>query len=279
MKIAVASGKGGTGKTTFSVLFARAIAPALYVDADVEEPNGGIFLKPEIVHEQDFSEPVPKIIPEKCTYCGECARACPYKAIVIIPPPAKKDLFFPELCHSCGVCAFVCPEKGALIEVPKKKGVVRVGKTQDLDFMEGILNIGEPSAVPLIRELKRKIKDYPGDVVIDAPPGTSCPVVEATEDADFVILVAEPTPFGVHDLSLVVEMIEQLSLPHAIVVNKAQEGNFIVEEYAEKKGIEVLYRIPFSEELARMYSKGNLPFDDFREGLKSLYERIKERVG
>jgi len=279
MKIAVASGKGGTGKTTFSVLFARAIAPALYVDADVEEPNGGIFLKPEIVHEQDFAEPVPKIIPEKCTYCGECARACPYKAIVIIPPPAKKDLFFPELCHSCGVCAFVCPEKGALIEVPKKKGVVRVGKTQDLDFMEGILNIGEPSAVPLIRELKRKIKDYPGDVVIDAPPGTSCPVVEATEDADFVILVAEPTPFGVHDLSLVVEMIEQLSLPHAIVVNKAQEGNFIVEEYAEKKGIEVLYRIPFSEELARMYSKGNLPFDDFREGLKSLYERIKERVG
>ena len=279
MKIAVASGKGGTGKTTFSVLFARAIAPALYVDADVEEPNGGIFLKPEIVHEQDFAEPVPKIIPEKCTYCGECAKACPYKAIVIIPPPAKKDLFFPELCHSCGVCAFVCPEKGALIEVPKKKGVVRVGKTQDLDFMEGILNIGEPSAVPLIRELKRKIKDYPGDVVIDAPPGTSCPVVEATEDADFVILVAEPTPFGVHDLSLVVEMIEQLSLPHAIVVNKAQEGNFIVEEYAEKKGIEVLYRIPFSEELARMYSKGNLPFDDFREGLKSLYERIKERVG
>lgn len=279
MKIAVASGKGGTGKTTFSVLFARAIAPALYVDADVEEPNGGIFLKPEIVHEQDFSEPVPKIIPEKCTYCGECARACPYKAIVIIPPPAKKDLFFPELCHSCGVCAFVCPEKGALIEVPKKKGVVRVGKTQDLDFMEGILNIGEPSAVPLIRELKRKIKDYPGDVVIDAPPGTSCPVVEATEDADFVILVAEPTPFGVHDLSLVVEMIEQLSLPHAIVVNKAQEGNFIVEEYAEKKGIEVLYRIPFSEELARMYSKGNLPFDDFRDELKNLYERIKERVG
>jgi len=279
MKIAVASGKGGTGKTTFSVLFARAIAPALYVDADVEEPNGGIFLKPEIVHEQDFAEPVPKIIPEKCTYCGECARACPYKAIVIIPPPAKKDLFFPELCHSCGVCAFVCPEKGALIEVPKKKGVVRVGKTQDLDFMEGILNIGEPSAVPLIRELKRKIKDYPGDVVIDAPPGTSCPVVEATEDADFVILVAEPTPFGVHDLSLVVEMIEQLSLPHAIVVNKAQEGNFIVEEYAEKKGIEVLYRIPFSEELARMYSKGNLPFDDFRDELKNLYERIKERVG
>jgi len=279
MKIAVASGKGGTGKTTFSVLFARAIAPALYVDADVEEPNGGIFLKPEIVHEQDFAEPVPKIIPEKCTYCGECARACPYKAIVIIPPPAKKDLFFPELCHSCGVCAFVCPEKGALIEIPKKKGVVRVGKTQDLDFMEGILNIGEPSAVPLIRELKRKIKDYPGDVVIDAPPGTSCPVVEATEDADFVILVAEPTPFGVHDLSLVVEMIEQLSLPHAIVVNKAQEGNFIVEEYAEKKGIEVLYRIPFSEELARMYSKGNLPFDDFRDELKNLYERIKERVG
>ncbi len=276
MIISVASGKGGTGKTTFSLLFAKAIAPALYVDADVEEPNGSIFLKPEIEKEEDFTEPVPKIIPEKCTYCGDCARACPYKALVIIPPPAKKDLFFPELCHSCGVCAYVCPEEGALIEVPKKKGLIRTGRAGELDFMEGILNIGEPTAVPLIKKLMKKVREYPGDVIVDAPPGTSCPVVEATQDADFVILVAEPTPFGVHDLSLVVDMIRQLEKKFAIVVNKAQEGNRLVEDYAEKEGIPVLLRLPFSENLARMYSRGELPFGEFKEQLRELRWKIEE---
>jgi len=279
VKIAVASGKGGTGKTTFSLLFSKAIAPSFYVDADVEEPNGAIFLKPGISSVEDFTEPVPKIIPEKCTYCEECAKACPYKAIVIIPPPAKKSLFFPELCHSCGVCAYVCPEKGALIEVPRKKGIVRRGKSGEIDFMEGVLNLGEASAVPLIRELKRRIKNYSGDVIIDAPPGTSCPVVEAVEETDYVLLVAEPTPFGVHDLSLVVEMIEMLSLPHGIIINKAQEGNTLVEDFAESKSIEILYRIPFSEEIARMYSRGELPFGEFEEGFGKLYQRIKEIAG
>ncbi len=278
MIISVASGKGGTGKTTFSVLFARAIAPALYVDADVEEPNGGIFLKPEIEKVEDFTEPVPKIIPEKCTYCGDCARACPYKALVIIPPPAKKDLFFPELCHSCGVCAYVCPEKGALIEVPRKKGVVRAGRAGQLDFMEGVLNIGEPTAVPLIKNLMKRVRDYPGVVVVDAPPGTSCPVVEAVQDADFVILVAEPTPFGVHDLSLVVDMVRQLQKKFAIVINKAQEGNRLVEDYAEREGIPVIFRLPFSEEIARMYSKGELPFGEFQDDLRLLLQRIREML-
>ncbi len=279
MIVSVASGKGGTGKTTFSVLLARAVAPALYLDADVEEPNGGIFLKPEIEKEEDFTEPVPKIIPEKCTYCGDCARACPYKALVIIPPPAKKDLFFPELCHSCGVCAYVCPEKGALIEVPRKKGVIRTGRAGQLDFMEGILNIGEPTAVPLIKSLMRKAREYSGDVIVDAPPGTSCPVVEAVEDADFVILVAEPTPFGVHDLSLVVEMVRELGKKFAIVVNKAQEGNTLVEDYARQQGIPVLFKIPFSERIAKMYSKGELPFGEFEPQLKELFAKIKEMAG
>ncbi len=279
MIISVASGKGGTGKTTFSVLLARAVAPALYIDADVEEPNGGIFLKPDIEREEDFTELVPKIIPEKCTYCGECARACPYKALVIIPPPAKKDLFFPELCHSCGVCAYVCPEKGALIEVPRKKGVIRVGKAGDLDFMEGVLNIGEPTAVPLIKSLVKRAREYPGDVILDAPPGTSCPVVEAVGEADFVLLVAEPTPFGVHDLSLVVDMVRQLDKRFAVVVNKAQEGNTLVEDYARREGIPVLFKIPFSEEIARMYSRGELPFGRFEAQLRELHLKIKEMAG
>ncbi len=278
MILSVASGKGGTGKTTFSVLLARAAAPALYIDADVEEPNGGIFLKPEIEREEDFTEPVPRIIPEKCTYCGECARACPYKALVIIPPPAKKDLFFPELCHSCGVCAYVCPEQGALIEVPRKKGVIRTGRSGQLDFMEGILNIGEPTAVPLIKALMKKARNYKGDVIVDAPPGTSCPVVEAVSEADFVLLVAEPTPFGLHDLSLVVEMVRELDKKFAIVINKAQEGNTLVEDYARRQGIPVLFKIPFSEEIARMYSKGELPFGEFEPQLKEVFVRIREMV-
>ncbi len=278
MILSVASGKGGTGKTTFSVLLARAAAPALYIDADVEEPNGGIFLKPEIEREEDFTEPVPRIIPEKCTYCGECARACPYKALVIIPPPAKKDLFFPELCHSCGVCAYVCPEQGALIEVPRKKGVIRTGRSGQLDFMEGILNIGEPTAVPLIKALMKKARNYKGDVIVDAPPGTSCPVVEAVSEADFVLLVAEPTPFGLHDLSLVVEMVRELDKKFAIVINKAQEGNTLVEDYARRQGIPVLFKIPFSEEIARMYSKGELPFGEFEPQLKEVFARIREMV-
>ncbi len=277
MKIAVASGKGGTGKTTFAVLFSKAISPSLYVDADVEEPNGHIFLKPEIESEEDFNELIPEIIDDKCTFCGVCADECPYKALVIIKP-TKKWLFFPELCHSCGICSYVCPVKGALIEVPKKKGVIRKGKAGDVKFMDGILNLGEPTPVPLIATLLRKIEETEDPIIIDSPPGTSCPVVESLGVADFVLLVSEPTPFGIYDLSLAVELTRQLGKPFAIVENKHTPENKSLQEYAQKEGIDIVYRLPYDEELARSYSRGELPFEKYKESLLKLYEEIKGRV-
>ena len=277
MKIAIASGKGGTGKTTFATLFAYAIRPSLYVDADVEEPNGHIFLKTEIKDEKDFSELVPEIIDEKCTFCGICADECPYKSLVILKP-TKKWLFFPDLCHSCGICAYVCPVEGALIEVPRKKGVIRKGSAGEVKFMEGALNLGEPTPVPLISSLLREIDEKEEKVIIDAPPGTSCPVVETLSSSDFVLLVSEPTPFGIYDLSLAVELTRDLKKPFAIVENKYNPENHSLEEYAKKENIEILYRLPFEEEIAKSYSKGELPFERFEKSLRELYEEIKRRV-
>ncbi len=277
MKIVIASGKGGTGKTTFATLFAHAIRPSTYVDADVEEPNGHIFLKPEIEEEKDFSELVPKIIDEKCTFCGICADECPYKALVILKP-TKKWLFFSELCHSCGICAYVCPVKGALVEVPKKKGVIRKGKAGEVKFMEGILNLGEPTPVPLISSLLREIDEKDENVIIDAPPGTSCPVVESLGFADFVLLVSEPTPFGIYDLSLAVEITREMKKPFAIIENKYNPNNHLLEDYAKKENIDILYRLPFEEEIAKSYSRGELPFERFEESLRQLYEEIKRRM-
>jgi len=277
MKIAIASGKGGTGKTTFTTLFAYANRPSMYVDTDVEEPNGHFFLKPKIDEEKDFSELVPEIKDDKCTFCGICADECPYKALVIIKP-TKKWLFFPELCHSCGICSYVCPEKGALIEVPRKKGIIRKGKAGDIKFLGGLLNLGEPTAVPLISAVKNEIPKDEKTVIIDAPPGTSCPVVEVLRDVDYVLLVSEPTPFGVYDLSLTVELVRDLGKPFSIVENKYKEGNTMLEDYARKENIEIIYRIPFEEEIAKGYSKGELPFERFENGLKELYQKIERRV-
>ena len=277
MKIAIASGKGGTGKTTFTTLFAYANKPSLYVDTDVEEPNGHFFLKPVFEEEKDFSELVPEIIDDKCTFCGICANECPYKALVIIKP-TKKWLFFPELCHSCGICSYVCPEKGALIEVPRKKGIIRKGKAGEIKFIGGLLNLGEPTAVPLISAVKKEIPDNEEKVIIDAPPGTSCPVVEVLRDVDYVLLVSEPTPFGVYDLSLTVDLVRDLGKPFSIVENKYREGDNLLKDYAEKEKIEIIYKLPYEEEIAKGYSKGMLPFERFEKDMVGLYKEIERRL-
>lgn len=277
MKIAVASGKGGTGKTTVAVLLASSIENSFYVDADVEEPNGHVFLKPSIEKVEEFSEPVPRIVEEKCTFCGLCAEKCPYKALVIIPQ-VKKSLFFPELCHSCGVCSYVCPVEGAIEEVLRKKGIIREGWAGEIKFMDGLLNVGEPSSVPLIRELKKRANSSEHVIIFDAPPGTSCPVVETLEGVDFVLMVTEPTPFGAHDLSLALDVVEELGLPKGIIINKSGQGDEIIEELAAVRKTEILFRIPFSEEIARMYSRGELPVDRFRRGLQEVLEKIQERI-
>ncbi len=281
MWITVASGKGGTGKTTVAVSLALSEGKAMYVDADVEEPNGAIFLKPVIEREIPYTEPIPQINTDVCTFCGKCADACIYKAIVILKP-LKKAMFFPELCHSCGLCAYVCPVKGALEEVPKEKGKIRFGKSGEVKFVEGVLNLGEASATPLIRGMKKYLPHDETVVIIDSPPGTSCPVVEATEDSDYIVLVAEPTPFGLNDLQLTVSLLKGMQKPIGIVINKWEEGNTIIEDYAGSVQIPIIGKIPFSQEIAEKYSKGVPVISAIKNGkeiFKSIMKNIKESVG
>lgn len=278
MKIAVTSGKGGTGKTTISTMLAYSCDNSQYIDCDAEEPNGHLFLKPEIERVEPFNVLVPKIIEEKCIFCGRCADACAYKALVVMGEPLKKTMFFDDLCHSCGACAYVCPIEGALVEVPEKVGKIKIGKAGHIDFVMGELNIGEASATQLIMSLKKRYLDDSKTVILDSPPGTSCTVVETIDGSDYVLLVTEPTPFGLSDLKLSVELVRGMGLPFGIVVNKYEKGNTLVDDYAKEEGIEILFRLPYSLEFARSYSKGELPFDKFRNDFKGLLRKIEERL-
>ncbi len=276
MKIAVASGKGGTGKTTIATMLAYATGSGQYVDCDAEEPNGHIFLKPAIEKEFDFTMPIPHINTDVCTFCQKCEEACVYKAIVIVPQ-IKKVMFFDDLCHACGTCSYVCPVEGAIEEIDQPVGRIRIGRAKDLHFLEGRLNIKEASATQLINNLKKHIiKD--ATVVLDAPPGTSCSVVATLDGVDYVLLVTEPTPFGLSDLKLSVELVESMNLPFSIVVNKDRDDVTIIDEYAKQKGIDIIYRLPFSEEFAKLYSEGILPFDDYRSDFENLLKKIEERI-
>jgi len=212
MKIVVASGKGGTGKTTVATNLARVAGKATLVDLDVEEPNDSLFIKPEYTGEKEVNMLVPIVDQDKCTNCGICGQVCEFNAIATL---GKKTMTFHELCHGCGLCAYACPEK-AITEVPHPLGVIRFGNAGTIDFIEGILNVGEPMATPLIRETKKEAK---GDLIImDAPPGTSCPVIESIHGSDFCILVTEPTPFGLWDLKLAVGVVRDLKVPFAVII-------------------------------------------------------------
>jgi len=256
MRIAIASGKGGTGKTTVAVNLACVLADngqtVQYLDCDVEEPNGHIFLKPEITATEPVGIPVPVVDEKKCTGCRKCAEVCQYHAIAVL----KKPLVFAELCHGCGGCALVCPE-GAIREENRTIGVVETGHAERVAFVQGRLNVGEPMAPPLIRAVKKKaIAD--GVAIMDAPPGTSCPVVATVRDADYVLLVTEPTPFGLNDLRLAVEMIRQLGLRHGVVSNRADSGDQRVHEYCSAARIPILLEIPDDRRVAEAYSRGHM---------------------
>ena len=268
MIISVASGKGGTGKTTIAVNLALALAKdkgknVNFLDCDVEEPNAHLFLKPVITSSESVEIPVPKIDDEKCNYCGKCAEVCVFNAIAVTK---NKVLVFPGLCHGCGACMLFCPEK-AITEQGKEIGILEEGKAGSIYFTHGRLNIGEPMAPPIIRKIKKKakkdgIKGENNDIkkhhitLIDAPPGTSCPVIESIKDSDFTILVTEPTPFGLHDLILAVEVLRKLKIPHGVVLNKCDIGDHKVEEYCKKNDIPLLLSIPLDREIAVAYSKG-----------------------
>lgn len=281
MIISVASGKGGTGKTTVATNMASAIAGAeesgvQLLDCDVEEPNAHLFLHPEIDFTRDVNLEVPEIDMDKCSLCKKCMEICRFRAITVV---GEMVLTFPELCHSCGGCFEVCPED-AVMDGKRLVGKIETGKAGKIDFIHGRLRVGEAMSPPLINIVRSYIK--PDMInIIDAPPGTSCPVVAATKNADFVLMVTEPTPFGLHDLKLAVEAIRLLGIPHGLVINRADSGFKDVHAYAREENINVMMEIPFSRDMAMAYSKGTLIIDqmpEWKEKFADLFDKIKTIV-
>lgn len=271
--IAVASGKGGTGKTTVAVNMALSLGDVNLIDCDVEEPNVHTLLHPKGLSIEPVKVPMPLIDMDKCTLCAVCANFCEFNAIFV----GKKVLVYPEICHSCGGCSLVCPE-GAIEEEPREVGNLHSTKVNGIRLVYGELNVGEPIAIPIIKAVKSKI-DRKGITILDAPPGTACPVIETMQDSDFVVLVTEPTPFGLHDLSMTVDVIKELDIPHGIVLNRVGIGDDKVKEFCREKGIPILLEIPFDRKIAELYSNG-VPFvqemPDWRERFRRLFEVIKE---
>ena len=277
MIISIASGKGGTGKTTVATNLAVAIGSDVQLlDCDVEEPNAHLFLHPGFIETKTIYTPVPEVDTNKCTLCGKCGEICQFKAIVVI---GETVLPFLELCHSCGGCMEVCPE-GAITEIGRELGVVEKGHRNGVEFIHGRLRIGEAMSPPLIKKV-RALTDPHKLTIIDAPPGTSCPVIESMKNTDFVLLVTEPTPFGLHDLKLAVGAAKLLNIPHGLVINRSDLGDDQVQVYAEKENIPILMEIPFDRKIAEAYSKGELivaVMPEWRERFISLHKKIRKMI-
>ena len=278
MIISIASGKGGTGKTTVATNLAVSIGSDVQLlDCDVEEPNAHLFIDPVIEQSKKVYTPVPKIDEEKCNFCKKCAEICRFKAIAVIK---EIVLTFPELCHSCGGCMEVCPEN-AITETGRELGVIETGHRNGLAFVHGRLRVGEAMSPPLIREV-RSLTRSDQLTIIDAPPGTSCPVIAAMKGTDFVLMVTEPTPFGLHDLKLAVEAVKLLGIPRGLVINRSDIGNDDVRTYAKMENLPILMEIPFDRRIAEAYSRGKLIVEEmpeWKERFKKLHLHIQEIVG
>ncbi|OPX39709.1 MAG: (4Fe-4S)-binding protein [Desulfobacteraceae bacterium 4484_190.1] len=278
MIISIASGKGGTGKTTVATNLALSLESEVQIlDCDVEEPNSHLFIKPVIEEVKTISTPVPDVDMEKCTLCGKCAEICQFKAIVVL---GETVLPFHELCHSCRGCVLVCPEK-AITESERKLGVIERGHRNGLELVYGKLRIGEAMSPPLIK----KVREYTRPdilTIIDAPPGTSCPVIASMRGADFVLLVTEPTPFGLHDLKLAVGAVKILKIPCGLVINRSDMGDDQVKKYAEEENVPVLMEIPFDRRIAEIYSRGDMVVEEipeWKEEFLKLYQHIEKIAG
>lgn len=269
MNIAILSGKGGTGKTTVSTNLALALG-ANYIDCDVEEPNGFLFLKPKVNKEEAVMVEYPIIDLDKCTGCGACVQACQFNALAKV----KDDIMvFEKLCHGCGACEISC-KYDAITYNKRQTGKIEKGKLRDINCSRGILNISEPMAVPVIRELLSGLPQ--GVNLIDCPPGTSCNVVNSLKYANGAILVTEPSEFGLHDLKMAVELVKMYNIPFGIVINKDDRKDNIVKKYCDKENIELIGTIPYDKETAVIYSKGEILYDDLSH--KKVFDKISERV-
>jgi len=260
MKIAFTSGKGGTGKTTVATNLAYFLAKngrqITYWDCDVEEPNGYLFFDLEEHYRKSVTIPIPTVNMDACDLCGKCGDFCEYGAIVTL---GKKVLTFPELCHGCGGCSLICPQD-AILEFPREIGEVihlSYKGNPNLKFIYGLLNLGEPMAAPIIKKVKL-LSNSSDTTIIDSPPGTSCPVIESVKGSDFVVLVTEPTPFGLNDLQLAIEMVEALKLPFGVIINQVGLGDDRVHHYCSERNIPILLEIPYSRQIAELYSRGVL---------------------
>jgi len=275
MIVAVASGKGGTGKTSVAVNLALSIGNVQFLDCDAEEPNAHLLLHPKISREEPVYIPVPVINEGLCDYCGKCAEFCANNAIFV---SADKALVFPELCYSCGGCAIVCPRK-AISEEQRRIGTLKYGLADDLELVYGELEVGEPMAVPVINEVKKQQIRNSKTVILDSPPGTSCPVIETVKGSDFCVLVTEPTPFGLHDLKITVQVLKQMKIPFGVVVNRAGIGDQRVYEYCKNENIPVLLEIPYQRKIAELYSKGipfSLEMPKWKEKFQAFFDEVRK---
>lgn len=280
MKIAVASGKGGTGKTTISTALALSLAeqiPVNLLDCDVEEPNAHIFIKGEAT-EKEATVATFLFDNDKCTKCGKCAKVCRFNALACLP---SGPMFFPEMCHGCGGCLLACPA-GAISEGKRQNGAMHKVSAGNLQLIYGVLNVGEAMASPLIRSVKQEVSQSDILCIIDSPPGASCSMLSAVSECDYVIMVTEPTPFGLHDLKLAVEALKELGLRYGIVVNRAEDGVNLVRDYCQGAGIDLLLEIPQSRKVAEGYSHG-LPltesYPESKEMLREMFDKIRQETG
>ena len=277
MRISVASGKGGTGKTTIATNLALSVGTDVQLlDCDVEEPNAHFFINPTFEETKTVFTPVPEVDEEKCTFCGKCSEICQFKAIAVV---SKTVLVFNELCHSCGGCMEVCPEN-AITEKGRELGVIQKGHRNGLEFIHGKLRIGEAMSPPLIKEVRSY--EHPDKLtIIDAPPGTSCPVIASVKDTDFVLLVTEPTPFGLYDLKLAVGAVEILNIPCGLVINRCDMGYDKVKEYADTVNLPILMEIPFDRRIAEAYSRGDPLVEiipEWKNKFLALYHEINKII-